>query len=109
MVTCHPNAFFSAQPIVDVGGFLVVAFTFVISFQPGLFSQCSLHGTEIREELVGLAEMKQITEFQTGGGHNEHQVVHPSVFGFFPWSQGTLRGFQKLLVIDSETFKLLKT
>ena len=109
MVTCHPNAFFSAQPIVDVGGFLVVAFTFVISFQPGLFSQCSLHGTEIREELVGLAEMKQIPELQAGGVYDEHQVVHPSVFGFFPWSQGTLRGFQKLLVIDSETFKLLKT
>ena len=109
MVTCHPNAFFSAQPIVDVGGFLVVAFTFVISFQPGLFSQCSLHGTEIREELVGLAEMKQIPELQAGGVYDEHQVVHPSVFGFFPWSQGTLRGFQILLVIDSETLKLLKT
>lgn len=109
MVTCHPNAFFSAQPIVDVGGFLVVAFAFVISFQPGLFSQCSLHGTEIREELVGLAEMKQIPKLQAGGVHDEHQVVHPSVFGFFPWSQGTLRGFQKLLVIDSETLKLLKT
>ena len=79
MVTCHPNAFFSAQPIVDVGGFLVVAFTFVISFQPGLFSQCSLHGTEIREELVGLAEMKQITEFQTGGGFtmSTRLFIHP--------------------------------
>ena len=109
MVTCHPNAFFSAQPIVDVGGFLVVAFAFVISFQPGLLPQSCLHGTEIREELVGLAEMKQIPELQAGGVYDEHQVVHPSVFGFFPWSQGTLRGFQKLLVIDSETFKLLKT
>ena len=109
MVTCHPNAFFSAQPIVDIGGFLVVAFAFVISFQSRLLPQSCLHGAEIREELVGLAEMKQIPKLQAGGVHDEHQVVHPSVFGFFPWSQCTLSRFQILLVIDSETFKLLKT
>ena len=101
------NAFFSTQSVVNIWRLLIEHFAFVITFQTGLLPQCSFHSTEIREKLVGLAKMQQIPKLQTGSVHNNHQVIHPSVFSFFPCRQCTSSRFQILFVINSEPFKFL--